>query len=125
MESLKKNGYSISLIIWKRSWPFPVDDDIEVKSLNLDVPVGNMKTLFYFPIWWTFLLFWILKMKWDIIHTVNFDTYLFSMIIAKIKRKPIIYDIFDFYGDMMNRFYDLLCKPGQICHEICKCHNNC
>ncbi|TMS41195.1 MAG: DUF1972 domain-containing protein [Methanobacterium sp.] len=104
MESLKKNGYSISLIIWKRSWPFPVDDDIEVKSLNLDVPVGNMKTLFYFPIWWTFLLFWILKMKWDIIHTVNFDTYLFSMIIAKIKRKPIIYDIFDFYGDMMNRF---------------------
>ena len=101
MESFKKNGYSVSLIIWERSWPFPVDDDIEVKRLKLDIPVGNIKTLFYFPIWWTFLIFWTSKMKWDVIHAVNFDTYLFSMFIAKIKRKPIIYDIFDFYGDMM------------------------
>lgn len=104
MESFIKNGYSISLIIWERSWPFPVDDDIEVKSLKIDIPVGNIKTLFYFPIWWTFLIFWILKMRWDVIHAVNFDTYLFSMFIAKIKRKPIIYDIFDFYGDMMEGF---------------------
>lgn len=104
MESLKKNGYSISLIIWKRSWPFPVDDDIEVKSLKLDVPVGNIKTLFYFPVWWTFLIFWTLKMRWDVIHTVNFDTYFYSLFIAKIKGKPIVYDIFDFYGDMMHGF---------------------
>ncbi|HML05240.1 MAG TPA: glycosyltransferase family 4 protein [Methanobacterium sp.] len=103
LESFKKNGYDVSLIIWERSWPFPLDSDIEVKSLKLNVPVGHIKTLFYFPVWWCFLLFWLLKMRWDVIHSVNFDTFLFSMFIAKIKGNPIVYDIFDSYGDMMGR----------------------
>lgn len=104
LESLKKSGYKVSLIIWERSWPFILDDDVEVKSLKLDVPVGHVKTLFYFPVWWIFLLFWLLVMKWDVLHAVNFDTYLFSIIVAKIKRKPVVYDIFDFYGDVMEGF---------------------
>ena len=104
LESLKKSGYKVSLIIWERSWPFILDDDVEVKSLKLDVPVGHIKTLFYFPVWWVFLLFWLLIMKWDVLHAVNFDTYFFSIIVAKIKRKPVVYDIFDFYGDVMEGF---------------------
>jgi len=103
LESFKKNGYDISLIIWERSWPFPLDDDVEVKSLKLNVPVGHIKTLFYFPVWWCFLLYWSLKMRWDVVHSVNFDTFLFSMLIGKIKGNPIVYDIFDSYGDMMGR----------------------
>jgi Glycosyltransferase len=104
LESLKKSGYKVSLIIWERSWPFILDGDVEVKSLKLDVPVGHVKTLFYFPVWWAFLLFWMLIMKWDVLHAVNFDTYFFSIIVAKIKRKPVVYDIFDFYGDVMEGF---------------------
>lgn len=103
LESFKKNGYDVSLIIWERSWPFPLDDDVKVKSLKLNVPVGHIKTLFYFPIWWSFLLFWLLRMRWDVVHSVNFDTFLFSMIIAKIKGNQVVYDIFDSYGDMMGR----------------------
>lgn len=104
IESLKKNGYLVSLIIWDRSWPLQIDADITVKSLKLDTPVGNLKNIFYLPIWWTFIIFWTLQTKWDVIHTVNFDTYLVSILIAKLERKPIIYDIFDFYGDMTVKF---------------------
>jgi len=104
LESFNKNGYDVSLIIWERSWPFPIDNDIEVKRFKLNVPVGNIKTLFYFPFWWVFLLFWLLKMNWDVLHSVNFDTFFFSIIVAKIKEKPVVYDIFDFYGDMMDGF---------------------
>lgn len=104
LESLKKKGYNVSLIIWQRSWPFSVDPDVDVKSLKIDVPVGNFKTLFYFPIWWIFMSYWLFKMEWDVIHSVNFDTYIFALLTAKIKRKPVVYDIFDYYGDVMVGF---------------------
>ena len=35
---------------------------------------------------------------------MNFDTYLFSLLVAKIKNKAIVYDIFDFYGDVLPSF---------------------
>lgn len=104
LDSLKKKGYKITLIIWQRSWPFNLDDDVEVKSLNIDVPVGNVKTLFYFPIWWAFMLYWLVRTRWDAVHSVNFDTFIFSFLIAKMKRKPVVYDIFDYYGDVMESF---------------------
>ncbi|MGO9387058.1 MAG: glycosyltransferase family 4 protein [Methanobacterium sp.] len=104
LESFKKNGYEVSLIIWERSWPLLIDNEVEVKRFKLNVPVGHIKTLFYFPFWWCFLVYWLLKMNWDVIHSVNFDTFFFSIIIAKIKGKPVVYDIFDFYGDMMEGF---------------------
>lgn len=102
LEAIKKNGYDVGLIIWERSWPLDIDDDVDIKSLEIDVPVGNIKTMFYFPVWWTFMIYWLFKMNWDAIHAVNFDTFLFSFVIAKFKRKPVVYDIFDSYGDVMH-----------------------
>ncbi|MFA0847766.1 MAG: glycosyltransferase family 4 protein [Methanobacterium formicicum] len=104
MESLKKNGYHVQVIMWERGWPFPHSPDIAVKSLKINAPPGNIKSLFYFPLWWSFLIFELFKSKWDAVHAVNFDTYLFSLVVAKIKNKPIIYDIFDFYGDVLPHF---------------------
>jgi len=49
------------------------------------------------------MVYWLFRMQWDAVHSVNFDTFLFSFVIAKIKRKPIVYDIFDSYGDVMHR----------------------
>lgn len=104
LETLKKNGYDVQLIIWERSWPLEIDTAVNIKSLKIDVPVGNIKTMFYFPIWWIFMVYWLLKLNWDAIHTVNFDTFLFSFLVAKFKRKPVVYDIFDYYGDVMHRY---------------------
>jgi len=104
LETLKKNGYEVELIIWERSWPIEIDTAVDIKSLKIDVPVGNVKTLLYFPIWWTFMIYWLFKLNWDAVHTVNFDTFIFSFIIAKLKGKPVVYDIFDYYGDVMHGF---------------------
>jgi len=39
--------------------------------------------------------------KWDAIHAADFDTFAPALIVAKFRNKPIIYDIFDFYADMI------------------------
>ena len=101
MDSLIKKGYEVKVIIWERGWPFTVDQNIDVKSLKINAPVGDIKSALYFPVWFLFLTFYLFKTEWDVVHAVNFDTYLFSLIVAKIKNKPIVYDIYDFYGDVM------------------------
>jgi len=100
METLHNNGYEVEVIMWERGWPFPNDNNI--KSLKINGRIGlNIKSILIYPIWWLFLTFWLFRTKWDVVHAVNFDTYFISLLAAKIKKKPIIYDIFDFYGDMM------------------------
>ena len=101
IDTLLKNGYEVKVIIWKRGWPFTCDKKVDIKGLNLNAPIGRISSLLYFPIWFLYLIFWLLKTEWDVVHAVNFDTYLFALLVSKIKNKPIVYDIYDFYGDMM------------------------
>lgn len=101
IDTLLKNGYEVKVIIWERGWPFTCDKKVDIKGLNLNAPIGRISSLLYFPIWFLYLIFWLLQTEWDVVHAVNFDTYLFALVAAKIKNKPIIYDIYDFYGDMM------------------------
>jgi len=111
MDTLLKEGYEVKVIIWDRGWPFKWDSKVDVKSLKLNAPIGNIISALYFPVWFLFLIFWLFRTKWDVVHAVNFDTYLFSLIAAKIKNKPIVYDIYDFYGDVM---------PGKLRNIVVK-----
>lgn len=101
LETLHNNGYPVNLIIWQRGWPLKISDKVKVKGLNLNAPTGEYRSIIYFPIWWSYLIFWLLVTDWDVLHAVNFDTFIFGTFIAKLKRKSVVYDIFDFYGDMM------------------------
>ncbi|MDD5606584.1 MAG: glycosyltransferase family 4 protein [Candidatus Pacebacteria bacterium] len=49
--------------------------------------------------WWIYEFIWLLNRKVDFIHVCDFDTYLPALLVAKIKKKKIIYDIVDFYVD--------------------------
>jgi glycosyltransferase involved in cell wall biosynthesis len=73
----------------------------EVKKMRLSVPPDSIKVALYLPIWWFFVIFQLLAEKWDVVHAADFETFVPALIVAKIKRKPIIYDIFDFYADMI------------------------
>lgn len=103
IESLYKNKYSVILLLWERGLEFPSSNSYEIKKLKLaGAPFGSLIAGLYFPIYWLFLIIHLFRTNADIIHAVNFDSYLVAMIIAKIRKKPIIYDIYDFYSDMIS-----------------------
>jgi len=56
------------------------------------------------------IMFWLLKniKKYDIIHACDFDTIIPALIIKYLKKIPVIYDIFDFYSDMLKKTPKLL-----------------
>ena len=57
--------------------------------------------LFYLPIWWLFLFSRLLRKDWDIVDAIDFHSIIPALVVAKIKRKPVIYEIADVYEDML------------------------
>lgn len=99
--TLSNNGYSVILLGWDR---FGKCRKTEIKNgyciqrIKLKAPFGK-KSIFVLPFWWIFEFLWLFINNWDIVHAADFDTYLPALLAAKIKRKKIIYDIFDYYAD--------------------------
>lgn len=104
IDALKRGGYAITLLGWDRDckasqppqWE-PGDNYREIR-LRLRAPWG-FKILPFLPIWWCFVFFWLTVERWDMAHAINFDSIIPAVIAAKLKRQPIIYEIFDVYLD--------------------------
>lgn len=100
---LAEAGYKVILLGWQRFGDAPAQEGryrYAIRRLKFRAPLGK-KVLFYLPIWWLLVTFWLLKEEWDIIHAADLDTYIPALFVAKLKGKRLIYDIFDFYVDMV------------------------
>lgn len=101
--TLADAGHEVVLLGWHRFGDAPVREErfnYTIRRLKFKAPVET-KVVFYLPIWWVLVLFWLLKEDWDIVHAADLDTYVPAVLAAKFKRKRLIYDIFDFYADMV------------------------
>lgn len=83
--------------------------------LNLKAPVG-IWNLIFLPVWWIYVFFSLMALKWDIVHVINFDSVIPTVLAAKLKRKPIIYEILDTYEDQAI----LPLKLRQLCISVDK-----
>jgi glycosyltransferase involved in cell wall biosynthesis len=101
-KTLADHGYTVTVVGWER-WgahsPLNGKCTYRVKKFRLSVPPNSLKVAFYLPIWWLFAICQLFIDRWDIVHAVDFDSFAPALLIAKIKRKPIVYDIADFYAD--------------------------
>lgn len=99
--SLANNGYDVSILGWGRWGDAPLYEkkkNYEIYRFGLHAPVA-FNVIFFWPIWWIYILIWLIGHKWDVVHSADIDCYFPSLIAAKIKRKHIIYDIFDSAAD--------------------------
>jgi glycosyltransferase involved in cell wall biosynthesis len=106
IDALQRAGYVVNLICWDRdrrtsSTPRRVAKEglFEI-TLRLKAPWG-VKVLLFLPVWWCFVFFQVIKTRWDVAHAVNFDSAIPVVIAAWIKRKPVVYEIFDTYEDLV------------------------
>jgi glycosyltransferase involved in cell wall biosynthesis len=102
MKSLLKGGYDITLISWDRECKSKIRDKNpkEYKDLifRLKAPTGP-KILPLLPLWWCFVFTQLFVSTWDVVHIINMDSIIPASLIAKLKRKPIIYEMHDTYED--------------------------
>lgn len=99
-------GYRSIALSWDRGRKSSVigqycsDNFYEEVRLKLKAPFG-IKGFLFLPIWWCFLFFWLIVTKWDIVHVINFDSIIPAIVIGKMKKKPVIYEILDIYVDQI------------------------
>lgn len=139
-KSLVKNGFGVTIIAWDREikWPkFEMRDGIKIERSHIKSLYrrGTSQLLFLF-LFWIDVFFHLLGRDFDIIHCHDFDTLPIGFILAKLRRKRIIFDAHESYSDMLEdnvsgllkkltfiiekiliRYIDLLITVGKILEE--------
>lgn len=68
--------------------------------LHMRTP-NNIIFLLFLPIWWFFVLRSLLRIRWDIVHVVNFPSIIPAIIASKLKGGSVVYDVEDTFGDQI------------------------
>jgi len=105
IKALENGGYLVTYLCWDRGFKAPMkrqemDETHEEIRLKFKAPWGN-KMFFFLPIWWCFVFFWLMITRWDIAHAGEFASIPPTVVAGKLKRKPVIYEILDTFGDMV------------------------
>ncbi len=96
---------SVKILAWDREGQSPKREKLpyaEIERLRLKAPYGKIALFTRLIVWFAYVFWKAATEKYEIIHACDFDTYLPSVLPAKIRKKKIIYDIYDFYADMLN-----------------------
>ncbi len=107
--ALWASGYKVKIVGWNRFAAFPLKETRDFAEIHrIRVPFYSLKRkgLQHLPgllCWEIKLLSWLWRNRKDynVIHACDFDTVIPAILIGKILRKIVIYDIFDFYADML------------------------
>lgn len=107
---LKDNGYDVKVFAWDRDSNYPIFEE-KLKRNNLTIPIyrtgiksqygSGKKNLFSLLRFQIKIIIFIFKNRKniDIIHACDLDTGAVSLLMSKILKKKIVYDIFDYYSD--------------------------
>jgi glycosyltransferase involved in cell wall biosynthesis len=100
-KSLVRNGYEVIIIAWDRVGKYPekeVMDGVVIKRIKLKCKYGSMKDfIIRLPLFYLKALKILLKEKFNVIHTHDFDTAFLGFLSKYLFRKKWIYDVHDLY----------------------------
>ena len=102
--SLARAGYEVHAILWDRTRSFPareIRDGIRIHRYRLAAPEGTPGLARRLPRWQWFVLRKAARLRPDVIHAVDLDTAWASRAAAHITGARLVYDVFDFYADMI------------------------
>lgn len=106
-QALTEAGYKVGVVAWDRRGnlprveeaPFGLVERLPIKG-SFGAGLANLLPLVRFNL---ALLWHLIKRRstYDAIHACDFDTLLPALVAAKLLGKKVVYDVFDFYADML------------------------
>jgi len=100
-KALSKEKYQVTLLLWNRRGSV-VNPDLKGYSLKqffFRAPLDTFGAVFFYPFWWIYVTYFLLKEKPDVVHACDFDTLLPVLCIKRFIKFRFVYTIFDFYAD--------------------------
>lgn len=105
--SLTRAGWQVTVLGWNKGGDAPPDeiqDGYRLIRLPIRARFGRGLANLGHELRWQLGLFsWLLRRRreYDCLHACDFDTILPALICQILGRKKVVYDIFDFYADML------------------------
>lgn len=99
-----ENGYLVTFLGWNRDPKANISkrkesvDGYKEFQFRFKAP-WNIKSLFFLPLWWSFIFFKLMVLHWDVAQAGEFASIPPTVIAGRLKRKPIIYEMIDIYED--------------------------
>lgn len=112
--ALSRAGYKVHVLGWDRSGTLPVIEQrsyATIERIRLRAMFGSgIRNLPHLLRWQARLTcwLWLHRQEYDIIHACDFDTVLPALVAKWFLGKRVVYDIFDFYADMLRRTPNIL-----------------
>jgi len=101
--TLSNQNYEVKLLIWNRrssvNNPDLKTEKFFIKQFCFRAPLDKFSAVFFYPVWWVYIIFFLLKEKPDIVHSCDFDTLIPAMIVKGFRKFKFVYTIFDFYAN--------------------------
>lgn len=105
--ALVAGGYMVNAVGWDKTGEFPPDmiiNGIHYYRLRVLAKFGRgLRNLIHELRWQVALFVWLARhqIEYDCFHACDFDTVLPALVCKVLWRKAVVYDIFDFYADML------------------------
>lgn len=102
---LSREGWEVCIVGWDRYASLPVQavaEGCKIVRVPLRAGFGKGLRLFLPLMRWQIALISVLyrlRHMYDFIHAADFDTILPALLMARLFRKRVVYDIYDFYAD--------------------------
>lgn len=102
--TLARAGYDVHAVLWDREGAHPAletRDGVQVHRYGLRAPEGRPELARLLPRWWCHVFRALLSLRPRVVHAIDFDTAPPSLLAARILGAPLVYEIFDFYAEMV------------------------
>ena len=102
--TLDEEGYSVKVFAWDRESDrsdMEKHDHFDCHYRHLSAPYDSPVLFLLLPIWWFSIIRFLMKHRPDAIHVCDLDCLLPALFYSRLKRIPLVYDIFDIYGKMV------------------------
>lgn len=104
-KALRSAGYQVHLLAWDREQSRPADADeggVHVMRMGPKAPQrAPGKILARLPRFWLNALRASRRLKFDVVHSHDFDTLPLGMAISRLSAKPLLYDAHELYAKMI------------------------
>jgi glycosyltransferase involved in cell wall biosynthesis len=102
--TLTRAGYDVHAILWDRTLSHPTEETregIHIHRYAFAAEEGKPGLALRLPRWGWFALRKAVSLRPDVIHAIDFDTAWPAYMTACLTQAKLVYDIFDFYSEMI------------------------
>ena len=102
--ALARNGYDVHVILWDRDLVYPATEagpGYTVHRVRYRAPYNRASLAWKLPRWWLKAFGLLKELRPDVVHAADLDTVPPALWACRSWDARVVFDIWDFYGDMI------------------------